>query len=607
MQFKKARLIWEEYIHPVLPNTSIHPKVSFDNGLTWMSLLNKAVNLRLTGIATGSSIKNTQNGFKQLDLMFGFTPYVVPRIADYELEEDSTNGLEAGTYYFAVTGMLFDTPGLDDSTANNNFYVTGSNIKPFSKLVKIIISTKSKVNLFINYPHFTRGICVYYGKSVDSTVNLELYQITNLTQKLKTSIDTSTNPIQLKNNFPFPKVGTVKIENEYIDYADCTWNSTYWQLTGLTRGARGTTVTSHTNPDESTYLNVHLANYKGGIFGEIPEKIYAKPSVDGNLVQYLNFDTQTLLDITKLTTPTSLGNIEYSAINTNYKHSLRFTGYGVVDADLELPTTGSIYFNIIFTDFNINEETDPYIFGSETGLWMKISRFNSKPYFGYGENILVDYEEYKINSLTRNTLHRIGLSWKEDVDSGKVMFNMYFDGFNLLEKVSEINYTEFEPSAFYIGGLYNSNTFTISNTFNGYLDEWRVYNVYNNYSDFEFIFSNFNKFEDIYTGKITIDNNLYNYNTVTNTSLQSYSPTIDKVFTNISTVTNAEGLDIGVYYDDWAIDKFLTDGIINPLERISYPLDSDLLQVKFDMVGSSDGFESPIIKNISIIISDASI
>ena len=107
MQFKKARLIWEEYIDASLDNTCVEPQISFDYGNSWMSLLNKAVNLRLTGSATGSGIKATTNGFKQLDLMFGFTPYCVPKIVDYEAVADATDGLDAGTYYFVVSATNF--------------------------------------------------------------------------------------------------------------------------------------------------------------------------------------------------------------------------------------------------------------------------------------------------------------------------------------------------------------------------------------------------------------------------------------------------------------------------------------------------------------------
>ena len=172
---------------------------------------------------------------------------------------------------------------------SGDYYASGPIATPFSKLFKVILSEKSKVNLFVNYPQFTKGLCVYYGVSTGSTVDLKLYCVTNLTQKLRTNMDTSTNPIQLFNDFPFPKKGTVKIDNEYIDYTSCTWNSTYWQLNGLTRGARGTAVIAHTNIDTDNRTPIYLALYTGGVYGEIPSKIYPKPSTDINLNQFFKF------------------------------------------------------------------------------------------------------------------------------------------------------------------------------------------------------------------------------------------------------------------------------------------------------------------------------
>ena len=113
--------------------------------------------------------------------------------------------------------------------------------------------------------------------------------------------------------------------------------------------------------------------------------------------------------------------------------------------------------------------------------------------------------------------------------------------------------------------------------------------------------------EDIYTGQISINTDFYDYSTVTNTSLQNYSPLIYKNFNGISTVANEAGLDYGIFYDDWAIDSFLSSSTIPSGGKISYPLDSKTVQVKFDMTGSVDGFLSPIIKNIAVIVSEASL
>lgn len=606
MQFKKARLIWEEYIEANLDNTCIDPQVSFDYGNSWMSLLNKAVNLRLTGSAVGSNIKSTKNGFKQLDVMFGFTPYFVPKIMDCEIIPDAVKGKPAGTYYFAVTAMLFDTPGADVKVGGG-FYASGPSSTPFSKLYKVVLTEPSTINLYINYPHFAKGVCVYYGNSVGSTVNLELHTVTNLTQKLRINMDTSTNPIQLFNDFPFPKTGTVKIENEYIDYTNCTWNSTYWQLIGLTRGARGTAVVAHNNPDTSNRLPIYLASYDGGDYGEIPAKIYPRPNININLLQYLNFNGNNIVDLTKSTIPSIIGDVDYSVINRNYGTSLRFTGYGIVNLGLSLGTTGSIYFNIYITDTHITEVVDPVIFGDINGLWMKLSKFNNKPYIGYKEKTLINFEDYRIMSISKNEFHRLGLSWRKNITTENVELELYYDGFQILKEDIQIKFSEFIPGSPYLGGFYNSETLSISNTFYGYINNWKIFNIYNSSSEFETMYNLELTLPDINCGKISFNSDFYNYNTITNTTLSNYSPLIYTKFDGVSTVAGQAGLDYGTFYDDWAIESFLTDSNITSGARISYPLDSESIQVKFNMTGSVDGYISPLIKNIALIVSEASV
>jgi hypothetical protein len=112
---------------------------------------------------------------------------------------------------------------------------------------------------------------------------------------------------------------------------------------------------------------------------------------------------------------------------------------------------------------------------------------------------------------------------------------------------------------------------------------------------------------NVYCGKVTVDTN-YKDLSGYNVNLGDYEPLID---TTIDTTVDG-GSDFGVYYDDWLIEKLLTDPTIYSGERISYPIESDSIQVRFNMHGydvsnESSGYYSPVLKNISLIISEESL
>ena len=118
---KKARLIWDEqYLANLFDSQEtasrcIDPNVSFDGGTTWMSLGDVASTLRLTGSSSnGSSISgSTSNeGFNQLDITFGFTPYGIAEITNAEYYESDNDVFVGGqTYYFAIMSTSYDLPG----------------------------------------------------------------------------------------------------------------------------------------------------------------------------------------------------------------------------------------------------------------------------------------------------------------------------------------------------------------------------------------------------------------------------------------------------------------------------------------------------------------
>jgi len=619
--FKKGRLIWDEQIPSALGNDCLSPAISFDRGYSWMDLGDLTTKLRNNEQVYGGKIVSRNNGFKQVDISFGFTPMCIPSIDDYELEPDSVNGLDPGTYYFAVGCLNHDTPGMLSISSGSNYYATGdsANGQPISRLVPIDITTKSKVKLYVNYPPFTRGLCVYYGKDNAGTINLELYLVTNFVQLLSSDITPGSSTIVLANKYPLPKVGIVKIENEYIRYSDCTWNSTNskWELTGLTRGILNTSPAAHTNPLGGN-LPIYLALYDGGIYGELPPRVYSRPKLDPSLVQYINFDKQQPIDLIGGTNPSvAAGTVNYSSNWKIVSTALNLSGSGFLTTNYDLtaniPDEGSIHFYISFEGFNSDQSSskiDPFIFGSETGLWMKISRITNKPYIGYNDIQISSPEDFRVPSLTKNDYDRIGLTWQ--VDSNNMMvFKLTINGYPFITKNTDIlKYSSNDPITFNPGILFIGGT-SISpgnNTcFIGYIDDWRIYNKALSYDEFQDIHAYLMSYPNIYSGIVTIDENFYNYNTTTNTELENYEPLIDKIF-DISTATYmSAGHDLGVYYDDWIIKKLLTSSDIASGERIVFPIDSDTIKIRFNMKGDSAGEFTPILKNISLIISEDSL
>ena len=130
---KKARLIWDEnynvsdYASVEIAHRCIEPNVSFDNGLSWMSLGDIASTLRASSasIDNASTISASTNaeGFNQLDISFGFTPYTVPEISEIEYVA-ATNGKFVGgtTYYFALMGITYDMPGFYSNETDDSGY-----------------------------------------------------------------------------------------------------------------------------------------------------------------------------------------------------------------------------------------------------------------------------------------------------------------------------------------------------------------------------------------------------------------------------------------------------------------------------------------------------
>lgn len=620
--FKKGRLIWEEFLEEGLSPLSVEPKISFDSGISWMSLGAQAVNLRNGNPVKGGSIKPiAYESYNQLDIEFSFTPYAIPSIITHEVIPDETNGDAIGTYYFILKCVNFSSPGLVESDSLN--YDSANILNNHSKVYKVNLETKGRINLFVNFPYYASGLCLYKGYAAnDSTfpVTLKLAYISNITNALLESINEADNIIWLKNKFPLPKVGRILIDSEYIEYSNCEWDEKtlgdttgdFWKLTVSDRGVNGSTAVSHTATTDPTADDtpVFLANYSAGYYGELPPKVYnRKPIIDDSLIQFITYDPGIAIkDITFNTSPTSSGSVNYEESSMNIRGTaIKFNGLGVIDSNQILPKTGSAQCFLNLIDI-INSVEDPVIFGNSEGFWIKISKFNLKPYFGYQNLSISSYENSYIPSLGINIYHNLGFSWRKDPNSDYLQIYMFIGDDIVLNEITTILYEDFDPLTYTIGGFkVTSSSFT--NTLIGNVIDWRLYNKFLVKADYENIIAEKFSKENIWCAKIETDKNSLDYSVVdSTTALNTYDPLHTLSFTFATNeLLETSGREFSIIYDPTILESYLTDATLPSSETFTYPVDPDLIQVRFDMQGEGAGFQTPIIKNIALIISEGSL
>lgn len=620
--FKKARLIWEENIANLSAN-SVDPKISFDGGYSWMSLLAQASGLRLGSNVLGGEIKSLPDGYKQLDVNFGFTPYCIPEIINHETVSDSINGNEAGTYYFIAKCINASSPGqFPADISSDEINLTNNH----SRVYKVNLTEEGKIILYITFPYHCSGICIYRGyaeNDVTFPVTLNLVYVSNLTNVLLEDVTGTDSIIWLKNKFPFPNSGTVLIDSEYIKYRSCVYankstgsiTGDFWKLTvdDDGRGANGTTSVPHTG--SSGYYTeddtpVYLANHESGFYGELPGLIYnRKKFTDPSLKQFLVFDDKFPRNLITnssgipLTSPSIIGTASYQENITGIDGTaLSLTGTGIVDSKYTLDKTGSIQCFFSLTDVS-SIDYDPVIFGNIDGFWVKVSKFNLKPYFGYGANKITSNENSYIPSLGINVINNIGISWRKDPDSDYLQIYMFIGDNEVLNYVTNILYSSFDPKLFYIGGFKLGASIEKPIKAN-YLD-WRTYDSFLTKADFEYITQEKFGKSSKRCGKIVIDNSLPDYSIIdTQNRLIDFDPifNLSYTFESNAELTDA-GRDLGIIYDHTLLNGYL-NGSYPTEEAFAYPIDPDMIQIRFDLTGDGTGFFTPIIKNIALIISD---
>lgn len=646
----RARLIWNEY----LPHNAslIYPYLSFDNGVSWMDISPNVDYLRNVG-ESGLNTITEIDSINELDMSIGFTPYSIPAIEklEYVMAGDGvtteTNFISttATTYYFAVGAINYDTPGLYEVDETEHISYSGpinsdTSVPYMSNVKAISIPNDGKyynINIYVNYPEFIEGLAIYYGIS---NAALNLMSITNLHQKLDGSPSVTvitggvSDTVTLANQFPLPtSSGVIRIDNEYLTYSAQAHDGTNWVLT-----LSATATENHLGGATVVYCSPIEKN-------QLPDKNYLFPDTT-HMIEYINFDASAVVDLVDHSTdetyvsPTANGTLEYSTFLSKYKNSYKLVGNTCISTNLNsidrlaVRDLGSIHVYTNISSFNTNETEDPYIFGTydTTGLYCRISRFNSKPYLGYKsvedgvttDMILFSYEDYRIPVLKTTEFSDIGVSWESNAD-GYMKFYFVVDNYVNMHIQTSILNTDFDLGSLTIGGLYDG--VNVINSYTGYLDDWRIYNKNLADGSYSIMFADINKnhYQDInrFAGKITtglefvnVDATLTSYDTVSIINLLSdgtasggvtyYTPAF---YTSVSLPysTTYEIDKPLVKYDNWVIEAYIEGGWNSGYTDITYPVRPETIKIKYELLDDSTGFYTPILGNPSVIISEMTV
>lgn len=635
MDAKKIRIIWQEQI--TQGQTNVKPLISFDKGYNWLELVNLGgQNLADEARLYNSSSKNIDcfytelnNGYNEINVAFTPTFCCTPEISQFDTTPDE-NGFETGTWYFAVAAISNDYP-LFEATSDVetvNKIDKGTESDFVSKIITVELTEPSAVNLYIKYQDAITGIAVYAGQASGSTIELKLVYLTNMVQSLAKELEETSGAddyIYLKNNYPLPNNGIVKIEDEYISYETCTRQmtdgQTYWALGGLRRSINSISQ-KHPKTNISLSENYSLEVFYTPYYEEgsdgLPPRDYNIPSIPNSLLYYLDCNSGVIKNIgyDSSSQPDEMGVLLYKEVSNMYGKAIKFNGEGIIDTQYQLNTPdASIYFLHQFNEFTEND-ADPYIIIGTSDyakrLWIKISKTNLKPIIGYGADILIDDDDTRTVAFSRNSVDKVMLTYRLDSANEKTIFNFYMNNKMYVEFEYDIAISDM--GNLYLGGLGTSDG-TFSNTYLGYIDEFRIYNEVKDVEGMIDIYSDINYNFREYQGMITlskdntvqfVNNDNITYYEKDSVKYIGYQPLITPSFT----VQTASVDDFGENYRT-AIDNYLLENLegVDNLKSLTYPMAINNIKLRFDLSSDTGNairnmFETPIIKNISVIVSN---
>lgn len=620
MNIKKFRVLWNEKTNSIPESTCSNIKYSFD-GVSWIdcsdyiNVVKTSQNIGNYGATTTDNIDDT--GYKQFDITL--TPNVVsiPEITEvekvlYSGTGDNSEFLTPGTYFICVASTNYPNIG-KFSTINNNVIFSS----PISNIKKFVVNVGelAKPNIYVRYPDYIKGLYIYIGEPTvaDATkVLFKLREITSVTNYLDVKAKKNSQQITLKNKLIFPKKGFIKIDSEIMEYTNCTYESGKYKL--ILKGV----VTSEHNADSVVYFVINnIDQYSTNFY--IPKRLYPINNVNdtlyANLAQYLHFDFGTPKSLVKNNSDGEvLGVVEYSTVSM-LKSSLKLNGKGCVNSKIKLTLDGQIHFYFMISEIPTE---NMYLFGSKTGLWVRINKDKLKVEYGYKNTTLMDASDPRLDYINVNTWNELGLGWDSNSEATIVYF--YYNGRiineNILTKDSKLGGNDnFSTDNIYIGAIkleeLNDDNLLYEDCFVGYIDDWKIYNKALTELELNDINDKVKNYTDYFCGKIELTADLPDYTATDSigSGINIYAPkSFEELLTdskfNSSQETETEYRN---YFDYQFIPYMITNQAItggtesSPL-RITYPLFPST--IKYMVVlnnGGSSNLTPEITKFISII------
>ena len=121
-----------------------------------------------------------------------------------------------------------------------------------------------------------------------------------------------------------------------------------------------------------------------------------------------------------------------------------------------------------------------------------------------------------------------------------------------------------------------------------FYDEWRVYHKVLGLEDYKMIELEKSNKNNMWCGKLELNvNSLADYTVIdASTALNTYDPLFTLTYTFADSETlYGSGSNFSTVYDDTLLLAYKTDGMIPSSDTFTYPIDTNKIQVRFDMEG----------------------
>lgn len=529
-----------------------------------------------------------------------------------------------------------------DSTSSITKNSGGSSVISESVINSFSINEKNKAILVLNGVNLEKDDIV---KVVLNVIHYRLAFISNLTTTLVKAIDSnSSDPICIDNRYSLPFSGRIRVNSEYINYekiefaSDSSFPQGYYKLSGITRES----ISSKHEIGSPVFVSL----LDGGIFGELPKKSISIYKNTEGLGQYFHFDrsgySDMVPDMTGNKNGKILGLVDFTGTESFLKTAASFTKSGVIITDHEFKNSGTIHFY-----FKIDKlpDNDMVLFGSSSGLRLKLSKDNLRLSLEYGNKVIIKSENPKISKVKIGSWTEIAISWQHSTAFSTDRVYLYKDG--ILE--ADESLTIAAANQYYaIGGLLTTATVNpdysnaeYSDLFEGKIDDWRVYDIHLGMDQLSILDSNLKELGFEYCGVIDINKRFVNKGITPDkdkildyylfdSSLLKYEPYIITYFSVLK--DDEELVDKAGEYsttcDLWPLyaiangNYFTADtlqtkdgnyGLVikkkdgKDVSRINYPININSIKYRFELSGKSDGVNSPIIRDFATIVSSSSI